>query len=34
LTALMQQYIQEGRSTPGASQQNEGATPLVVKINN
>ncbi len=32
LTALMQKYIDEGRSTPGAPQQNEGDTPLVVGL--
>ncbi|MDQ1257621.1 MAG: arylsulfatase, partial [Candidatus Hydrogenedentes bacterium] len=28
LTQLMQQYIDQGRSTPGAPQQNEGETSL------
>ena len=29
LTALMQKYIDEGRSTPGIPQQNEGETPFL-----
>ena len=29
LTALMEKYIRDGRSTPGAPQQNEGETPFL-----
>ncbi len=34
LTALMKKYIEDGRSTPGTPQQNEGETPLMVEVKN